>query len=89
MRHVCADAVLRPRERAVSAWTLGCIRTDAEGRLRGPWVASVQTHKGVRADASVLSLGNFRTDATMRLSHGRPSGHRPTFRPSVRPLSSA
>jgi hypothetical protein len=36
----------------------------------------------VRADASILSLGNFITDATVRLSHGRPSGHRPTVRPS-------
>jgi hypothetical protein len=39
----------------------------------------------VRADASVLSPGNFIMDATVRPSHGRPSGHRLT----VRPLSSA
>jgi hypothetical protein len=30
--------------------------------------------------------GNFITDATMHLSHGRPSGHRPIVRPSVRPF---
>jgi hypothetical protein len=30
-----------------------------------------------------FTLGNFISDATMRPSHGRPSGHRPTVRPSV------
>jgi hypothetical protein len=50
-----------PRERHVSARTLGC----------------------VRADTSVLSLGNFITDATVRPRHGRPSGHHPTVRPSA------
>jgi hypothetical protein len=38
----------------------------------------------VRADASFLSPGNFITDAIVHLSHGRPSGHRPTLRPFVR-----
>jgi hypothetical protein len=37
----------------------------------------------VRVDASDLPPGNFITDATVRLSHGRPSGHRPTVRLSV------
>jgi hypothetical protein len=37
----------------------------------------------VRTDASVLPPSNFITDATVRLSHGRPSGHRPIVRPSV------
>jgi hypothetical protein len=41
-------------------------------------------NKCVRADASVLPPGNFITDATVRPSHGRPSGHRPIVRPSVR-----
>jgi hypothetical protein len=59
---VRADARARPRERAMSARTLGCFR----------------------ADAIVLLPGNFITDATMRPSHGRPSGHGPI----VRPLSS-
>jgi hypothetical protein len=27
--------------------------------------------------------GNFKTDATVRPSHGRPCGHRPTVRPSI------
>jgi hypothetical protein len=50
--------------------------------------ASARTHARVRADASVLPPGNFKKDATVRLSHGRPRGHRPTVRPSVhyRPL---
>jgi hypothetical protein len=37
----------------------------------------------VRADASVLPPGNFKKDTTVRPSHGRPRGHRPTVRPSV------
>jgi hypothetical protein len=39
----------------------------------------------VRADAAVSPLGNFKKDATVRPSHGRPRGHRPIVRPSVRP----
>jgi hypothetical protein len=31
----------------------------------------------IRADAPCFILGNFRKDATVRLSHGRPRGHRP------------
>jgi hypothetical protein len=51
------------------------------------WVASARTRlvradaTRVRADASVLPPGNFITDATVRPSHGRPSGHRPIVRP--------
>jgi hypothetical protein len=37
-------------------------------------------HARVRADVSVLSPDNFITDATVRPSHVRPSGHRPTVR---------
>jgi hypothetical protein len=40
-------------------------------------------HARDRADASVLPPGNFITDATVRPSHGRPSGHRPTVCPSA------
>jgi hypothetical protein len=46
---------------------------------------SARTHGRVRADASVLPPCNFITDATVSLSHGRPSGHRPTICPSIRP----
>jgi hypothetical protein len=42
-------------------------------------------HARIRADASVLPLGNFITDATMRPRHGRLSGHRPTVRLYIRP----
>jgi hypothetical protein len=35
-------------------------------------------HACVHVDASILFPGNFITDATVRPSHGRPSGHRPT-----------
>jgi hypothetical protein len=35
-------------------------------------------------DAGVLSPGNFKKDATVHLSHGRPRGHRPIVCLSVR-----
>jgi hypothetical protein len=38
----------------------------------------------VRADAPCFTPGNFNKDATVRPSHGRPRGHRPIVRPSVR-----
>jgi hypothetical protein len=57
------------------------VRADAGIRPRG--------HACVHTDVSVLPPGNFKTDATVCPSHGRLSGHRPTVRPSVRPLSSA
>jgi hypothetical protein len=49
--------------------------------------ASVRTqvcprgHDRVRADAPCFTPGNFKKDATVRLSHGRPRGHRPIVRP--------
>jgi hypothetical protein len=50
--------------------------------------ASAWTHH-VRADASArphgrecFIPGNFKKDAIVRPSHGRPRGHRPTVRPS-------
>jgi hypothetical protein len=70
-----------------SARMLGCVHTDA------PCPCGCQH---IRVDASArpcgcecFTLGNFKKDATVRLSHGCPCGHRPTARPSVRPLSSA
>jgi hypothetical protein len=45
--------------------------------------SSARTHGRVRLDSSDLPPGNFITDATVRLSHGRPSGHRPIVCPSV------
>jgi hypothetical protein len=44
----------------------------------------VRTLGCVRVDVSVLPPGNFITDATMRLSHGRPSVHRLIVRACVR-----
>jgi hypothetical protein len=37
----------------------------------------------VRTDVPIYPRGNFITDATVRPSHGRPSSHRPTVRPTV------
>jgi hypothetical protein len=38
----------------------------------------------VRADAPCFTPGNFKKDATVSPSHGRPRGHRPSVRPCVR-----
>jgi hypothetical protein len=62
-------------------------------RVRANGYASARTHCRIRADASACARtplvffftpGNFKKDATVRLSHGRPRGHRPIVRPSVR-----
>jgi hypothetical protein len=44
---------------------------------------SVRTHRGVRADVSVLSPGYFITDAIVHPSHGRSSRHCLTVRLSA------
>lgn len=44
----------------------------------------MRTRSCVRMDMSVLSPGNFIMDAIVHLSHGQPSGHHPSIRPSVR-----
>jgi hypothetical protein len=70
-----------------------CIRADAGLRPRGRMVVSAQTgvhpYGRVRADASCFTPGNFKKDATVRLSHGRPRGHRPIVLPSVHLKTSA
>jgi hypothetical protein len=71
---VRVDSRLRPQGRV----------EGREGGGRGEGGGEVW-NECVRADASVLSPGNFITDATVRLSHGRPSAHRPIVCPSVRP----
>jgi hypothetical protein len=48
-------------------------------------LASMAWTLPVHTDAAVLPPGNFKKDATVRPSHGRPRGHRPIVRPSVRP----
>jgi hypothetical protein len=69
--HVHVDAGARPRGRVdASAWMLGRVRA-----------MSARMRCCVRADASVLPPCNFITDATVRPSHGRSSGHRPILRP--------
>jgi hypothetical protein len=64
------------------------VRADAPPHPRGRTLASAQTpmsartHCRVRTDALCFTLGNFKTDTTVRPSHGRPHGHRPIVRPS-------
>jgi hypothetical protein len=53
--------------------------TSARTRL-GP-----HRQAGIHAEAAIYPRGNFKTDAVVRLSHGRPSSHRPCPRLSVRP----
>jgi hypothetical protein len=65
---------VRLRGMCTSAWTLGCIRADAIMRPHGRKCASSRT--------LVFTPCNFKKDATVRPSHGRPHGHRPTVRPS-------
>jgi hypothetical protein len=62
---------------AAFARTLGCVRTDA--------LMSARTQGRVCMDAPIYPRGNLITGATVRPSHGRPSGHRPIVRPAVRP----
>jgi hypothetical protein len=47
---------------------------------RGCWAASARTHGRVHADAPCFTPGNFKKDAIVRPSHGRPHGHRPIVR---------
>jgi hypothetical protein len=68
---------------------LARVRANAVKSSRTHWrphehMARPRGHAHVRVDASVLPPGNFIMDATVRPSHGRPSGHRPSVRPSVR-----
>jgi hypothetical protein len=76
-----------PRPRGCS---LGSART-AEGREgEGGGEGRGRTERGGEGDASartrlVFTPGNFKKDATVRPSHGRPRGHRPIVRPFVRP----
>jgi hypothetical protein len=57
---------MRPRGRTISVWTLGCVRADREGHPRSQ---------------ECFIPGNFITNATVRPSHGQPSGHCLTVRP--------
>jgi hypothetical protein len=58
--------------------------------LRTPYVvspnplASMARMLPVHANMPIYPLGNFITDATVHPSNGRPSGHCPCPRPSVR-----
>jgi hypothetical protein len=50
-----------------------------------PWPGrcpSARTQTCVRADGGVLPPCNFKKDATVRPSHGRPRGHHLIVRPS-------
>jgi hypothetical protein len=70
------DTVLCPQGRGGG----GVEGRAGEGREQREVSSSVRTHGRVCVDASVLPPRNFITDATVRLSHRRPSGHRPFVR---------
>jgi hypothetical protein len=50
--------------------------------IHGVDAARLHGRTCVRTDVPIYPRGNFITDATVRPSHGQPSGHRPTVRPS-------
>jgi hypothetical protein len=66
--------------RADGIFFFHCVRADgARVRTSGPRIhADGSPHQRGRGD---YSLGNFKTDATVRLSHRQSNSHRP--RPSV------
>jgi hypothetical protein len=57
------------------------VRTLVASVPAGP--ASTRPHAHVRADTTISPRGNFKTDATVRLSHGQPNSHCPHLRPST------
>jgi hypothetical protein len=59
-----------------------CVRADVLCP-RERWIASARTRSRSCGLKCFLPPGNFLTDATVRPSHGRPSGHCPIFRPSI------
>jgi hypothetical protein len=59
-------------------------RGQGDDLVRADGPMSAWTQNLVRADASRFIPGYFITDATVRPSHGRPNGHRPSVRLSVR-----
>jgi hypothetical protein len=79
------DSRLRPQGRGEGREGEGKEGEEREVSSSADGPMSARTHGRVRADASVLPPWNFIMDATVRPSHGRPTGHRP----SVRLLSSA
>jgi hypothetical protein len=52
-----------------------------EPRVHADALGSTRTHACICADATIYPRGNLKTDATVRLSHERPSSHRPRPRP--------
>jgi hypothetical protein len=47
------------------------------------WTLPIRADASASARTRVVYPGNFQKDATVRPSHGRPRGHRPTVRPFV------
>jgi hypothetical protein len=75
-KSICADASVSPQMRACPR---GCIGASVRTRacLRGRIGTSAWTQACPRRRERFI-LGNFITDAIVRLSHGRSSGHCPS-----------
>jgi hypothetical protein len=84
--NVRADSTLRPQGRGGRE----CVRPSGRPCPHGRWGASARTpacphvRMCMSARTAVFSPCNFKTDSIVRPSHGRPCGHRPIIRPSVR-----
>jgi hypothetical protein len=85
-----ADACQRPRGHWCIRRTHVRVCADAGASARA--CSRLRGRECVRADAcqhprgrGSFTPGNFKKDATVRPSHGRPRGHRPIVRPSIRP----
>jgi hypothetical protein len=53
-----------------------------EDPLCSPLASMARTHVPNRVDAHYFTPSNFKKDATVHPSHGRPHGHHPTVRAS-------
>jgi hypothetical protein len=73
---------VRPRGRWIASVRTHLVCADT-AHVRADAGVHPHGHARFRADASVLFPCNFITDALVRPSHGRLSGHHPTVRPSV------
>jgi hypothetical protein len=61
----------------------GRARVRADMGVHADALGSARMHGRVRTDAPCFIPGNFKKDATVRPSHGRPRSHCPIVRPSV------
>jgi hypothetical protein len=77
---ICTDTTTHPRRASEGVQREGEGKEMTSSARTGLCLRRLQR---VRTNASLFTPCNFITDATVHPSHGRPSGHRPSVRPSV------